>query len=51
MRYLKGARNECLKRDPVFLALKKVGVRQYEDSDSEPGIGVSTPARLPANGR
>ena len=29
----------------VFLALKKVGVRQYEDSDSKPGFGVSTLVR------
>ena len=35
----------------VFLALKKVVVRQYEDSDSKPGVGVSTQARLPAKGR
>ena len=26
----------------MFLALKKVGVRQYKDSDSKPGVGVST---------
>ena len=29
----------------VFLALKKIGVKQYEDSDSKPGVGVSTLAR------
>ena len=34
----------------VFLALKKVGVRQYEDSDSKPGVGVRTQAQLPAIG-
>ena len=32
----------------MFLALKKVGLRQYEDSDSKPGVGVST---FPAKGR
>ena len=25
----------------VFLALKKAGFRQYEDSDSKPGVGVT----------
>ena len=35
----------------MFLALKKVGVRQYEDSDSKPGVGVSTQARLLAKSR
>ena len=34
----------------VFLAMKKVGVRQYEDFDSKPGVGVSTQARVPVNG-
>ena len=34
---------------PVFLALKNVGVRQYKNSDSKPGVGVSTQTRLPAN--
>ena len=34
----------------VFLAMKKVGVRQYDDSDSKPGVGVSTQARVPVNG-
>ena len=29
----------------MFLALKKVGVRQYEDSDFKPGVGVITQAR------
>ena len=28
----------------VFLALKKVGVRQYKDSDSKPSAGVITQA-------
>ena len=32
----------------VFLALKKVGVRQYEDSDSKPCV-VSMQAGLPVN--
>ena len=32
--------------DAVFLALKKVGVGQYEDSDSKPAVGVSTQAQL-----
>ena len=32
----------------MFLALKKVGVRQYEDSDSKPGVGVSMQPWLPA---
>ena len=35
----------------MLLALKKIRVRQYEDSDSKPGVGVSTQARLPANDR
>ena len=34
----------------VFLAMKKVGVRQYEDSDSKPDVGVSTQARVPVDG-
>ena len=34
----------------VFLAMKKVGVRQYEDSDSNPGVGVSMQSRVPLNG-
>ena len=34
----------------VFLATKKIGVRQYEDSDSKPGVGVSTQARVPVDG-
>ena len=32
----------------VFLSLKKVGVRQNEDSDSKLDVGISTQARLPA---
>ena len=32
----------------MFLALKKVGVRQCEDSDSKRSVGVSTQTRLPA---
>ena len=35
----------------MFLALKKVGVKQYEDSDSKPGVGVSMQAGLLAKGR
>ena len=35
---------------PVFLAMEKVGVRQYKDSDSKPGVGVSTQVRVPVNG-
>ena len=35
----------------VFLALKKVGVRHYEDSDSKPAAGVSTQAQLLAKAR
>ena len=34
---------------PVFLALKKVRVRQHENSDSKPCVGVNTQALLPAN--
>ena len=33
----------------VFLALKKIGVKQYEDSDSRPGVGVSTLAAAAAS--
>ena len=34
----------------MFLALNKVGVGQYKDSDSKPGVGVSTQARKTATG-
>ena len=33
---------------PVFLALNKVKVGRYEDSDSKSGVGVSTQARQTA---
>ena len=32
------------------MALKKVGVRQYEDSVAKPGVGISTQARPPPKG-
>ena len=43
----------CITLDPyikisVFLALMKVGVGQYEDSDSKPGVRVSTQTRQTA---
>ena len=31
------SRDICI---PVFVALNKIGVGQYEDSDSKPGVGV-----------
>ena len=41
-----------METNTVFLALRKVGVRQYEDSDSKPGVGVSTGlTRLTAEAR
>ena len=32
----------------MFLALNKVGAGQYKDSDSKPGVGISTQARKTA---
>ena len=35
----------------MFLALKKVDVQQYDDSDSKPGVGVSTEKTVATPGR